>query len=147
MSYAGGGWMLASYGYVHTTGVSASNRAIPNMNYPMGYKWTPDQRESSNGVISLGSGAVHLARNAKYMIMAAGNNPSTGGIDQYSYIYRIFLGNNMYNITFANPNRYHGATGMGGVPQMHLAKFRVEALKGESGSENRYYMKSYAEFA
>ena len=130
--------MLASYGYTHTTGVDAKNQPIPNMNYPLGYKWTPDQRSSSNGVIGLGNGAVHLARNAGYMIMAAGNNPNDGGIDQYSHVYRISLVDNPYTITFANHNRYHGASGSGGIPQMHLARFNVEALKGESGTEIRY---------
>ena len=137
MSYAGGGWMLASYGYVHIAAVHPSNQAIPNMNYPLGYKWTPDQRSSSNGVISLGNGAVHLARNAGYMIMAAGKNPNDGGIDQYSHVYRISLADDPYTITFANHNRYHGANGWKGIPQMHLAKFKVEALKGESGTEIR----------
>ena len=136
--------MLASYGYTHTTGVDPKNQAIPNMNYPLGYKWTPDQRSSSNGVISLGNAAVHLARNAGYMIMAAGNNPNDGGIDQYSHVYRISLVDNPYTVTFANRNRYHGVTGSGGIPQMHLTKFKVEALKGESETEIRYVYNSYA---
>ena len=38
MSFAGGAWMLASYGYVHTSGASKvykNNKAIPNMIIPL----------------------------------------------------------------------------------------------------------------
>ena len=130
MSFAGGAWMLASYGYVHTTGVNANNKAIPNMNNPFGYAWLPTKRSSSNGVINLPHGAVNLANNAHYMIMAAGNNPATGGINQYQYVYRIALKDNPYNISFANHNRYNG----GQPVRMHVQEFIVEALKGESGT-------------
>ena len=37
MTFAGGAWMLASYGYVHATSLNANNKAIPNMNNPNGY--------------------------------------------------------------------------------------------------------------
>ena len=134
MSFAGGAWMLASYGYVHTTGLNSNNKAIPNMNNPFGFAWLPTQRSSSHGVISLPHGAVMMANNARYMIMAAGNNPATGGINQYAYVYRIYLGNNPYNITFANHNRYNG----GQPGRMHVVDFVVEALKGESGTYVRY---------
>ena len=137
MSFAGGAWMLASYGYVHTPGASKfdkNNKGIPNMNNPFGFSWLPTQRSSSHGVISLPHGAVMMANNAHYMIMAAGNNPSTGGINGYTYVYRISLGNNPYNITFANHNRYNG----GRPGRMHVADFVVDALKGESGTYVRY---------
>ncbi|XP_078358649.1 uncharacterized protein LOC144643318 [Oculina patagonica] len=134
MSYAGGAWMLASYGYVHTTRTNANNKAIPNMNNPFGYAWLPTQRSSSNGMINLPHGAVKMANNARYMIMAAGNNPATGGINKYAYVYRIYLKNNPYNITFANHNRYNG----GQPGRMHVVGFVVEALKGESGKYKRY---------
>ena len=68
------------------------------------------------------------------MIMAAGNNPATGGIDQYQYVYRISLKDNPYNISFANHNRYHG----GQPGRMHVQEFFVEALKGESGTYLRF---------
>ena len=87
MSFAGGGWTLASHGYDHTTGLNAKNNAIPNMNNPFGYSWRPNRRSSSNGLINLPDGAVKIANNPSYLIMAAGNNPATVGIDQYAYIY------------------------------------------------------------
>ena len=134
MSFAGGAWMLASYGYVHSTGLNANNRAIPNMNNPYGYAWLPTQRSSSNGLINLPHGAVKMAKNARSMIMAAGNNPATGGINKYAYVYRIDITNNPYNITFANHNRYNG----GQPGRMHVQDFIVEALKGESGTYVRH---------
>ena len=134
MSFAGGAWMLASYGYVHTTGKDANNKAIPNMNNPFGYAWLPNQRSSLSGVINLPHGVVHMANNASYMIMAAGHNPGTGGIDQYAYVYRISLKDNPHNITFANHNRYNG----GQPGRMHVQEFIVEAVKGESGTYVRY---------
>lgn len=103
MTFAGGGWMLASYGYVHTPSGDVSNKdnkAIPNMNNPFGYSWLPNRRSSSNGLINLPHGVVKIANNANYMIMAAGNNPATGGIDQYAFVYRIFLRRNPYKVTF-----------------------------------------------
>jgi len=134
LSFAGGAWMLASYGYVHSQGSNANNKAIPNMNNLFGYSWLPNRRSSSNGVINLPHGAVKMANNARYMIMAAGNNPATGGIDKYAYVYRISLKNNPYNVTFANHNRFHG----GQAGRMHVTSFVVEALKGESGTYARY---------
>jgi len=129
MSFAGGAWMLASYGYVHANGNNANNKAIPNMNNPYGYTWLPTQRSSLNGLINLPHGAVKMANNARYMIMAAGNNPATGGIDEYAYVFRISLKDNPHKITFANHNRYNG----GQPGRMHVQDFVVEALKGESG--------------
>ncbi|KAJ7333655.1 hypothetical protein OS493_017199 [Desmophyllum pertusum] len=134
MSFDGGAWMLASYGYVHTTGLNANNKGIPNMNNLLGYAWLPTQRSSSNGLINLPNGAVKMANNARYMIMAAGKNPATGGINEYTYVYRIDLKNNPYNITFSNHNRYNG----GQPGRMHVTDFVVEALKGESGTYVRY---------
>ena len=134
MSFAGGGWMLASYGYVHTLSENVNNKAIPNMNNPFGYSWHPNRRSSSNGLINLPDGAVKIASNASYMIMAAGNNPAKGGIDQYAFVYRIFLRKNPYKVTFLNHNRFNG----GQQGRMHVTKFVVEALKGESGTYVRF---------
>ena len=137
MTFAGGAWMLASYGFVYSGGMSAvnlNNKAIPNMNNPNGYAWLPTQRSSSNGLINLPHGAVKMANNARSMIMAAGNNPATGGIDQYSYVYRINITDNPYTITFANHNRFNG----GQPGRMHVQDFIVEALKGESGTYVRH---------
>ena len=68
------------------------------MNNPFGYSW--HRHSSSNGLINLLHGAVKIANNANYMIMAVGNNPASGDIDQYAYIYRIFLSKNPYKVTF-----------------------------------------------
>lgn len=139
MSYKGGGWSLASFGYLGSTSCSSNNRAIPNMNVPYGYNWMPLQRSSTHGVISLPHGAVYLARGAKYMIMAAGSNPDTGGIDNYDFVYRISISDNPYTVTFANHNYDFGARWYKyNVKQMHLTNFTVEGLKGESGTYVRY---------
>lgn len=129
--------MLASYGYVATASAGSGNKAIPNMNNPMGYAWRPDRRSSRNGVINLPHGAVMMARSATYMIMAAGNNPNTD-IDQYSHVYRIDLRQNTFNITFANHNAVHGATGSNGIPKMHVNDFLVVGLKGDVGEFERF---------
>ena len=128
--------MLASYSFIYTasSGANGKNKAIPNMNNHFGYNWFPNQRSSSNGLIKLPHGAIKMANNARYMIMAAGNNPATRGIDQYAYVYRISLKNKPYNLTFANHNRFHG----GQAGRMHITSFVVEALKGESEKYVRY---------
>ena len=108
------------------------------MNHPNGFNWNPSMRSNSNGLISLEHGAVNLARGARSMIMAAGNNPATGGIDGYSHVYLIDISQNPYTITFANHNRYHGGVGTSTIPKMHVVEFTVKALKGESGSAKRY---------
>ena len=141
MSYQGGGWTLASYGYVATTAYGAQdkrNKNIPNMNHPNGFNWHPTMRNNSNGLITLEHGAVNLARGARSMIMAAGNNPVSGGIDGYSHVYLIDISHNPYKITFANHNRYHGGVGTSTIPKMHVVGFTVKALKGDSGSAKRY---------
>ena len=134
MSFAGGAWMLTSYGYVYASEFNANNKAIPNMNNPLGYNWSPTNRNSANGLINLPHGAVKMANNARYMIMAAGNNPATGGIDKYAYVYRISLKTKPYKITFTNHNPLNG----GQPGRMHVVNFIVEALKGESGTFSRY---------
>ena len=141
MNYQDGGWTLASYGYVATSADSSfdpRNKDIPNMNHPNGFTWHPNERNNSQGVIALDHGTVNLARNAKFMIMAGGGNPVSGGINQYSFVFFIDISNNPYQITFANHNRYHGATGTPNSPKMHVVEFTVKALKGETGSEKRY---------
>ena len=141
MSFQEGGWTLASYGHVATTGYGVfddGNKNIPNMNHPNGYTWHPNKRNTSQGVIALEHGAVNLARGAKHMIMAGGGNPVSGCINEYSYVYFIDISNNSNKITFANHNRYHGAIGTTNISKMHVVEFTVKALKGETGSEKRY---------
>ena len=138
MKFDKGGWMLASYGYVEVDGDDPRNKLMLNMNCPKGYLWLPQQRRSSHGVISLSRGAVLLASSATYMIMAAGNNPNTGGIDQYNHVYKIGLSDIIWNITFANHNSYHGATGSRNIPRMHLQTFTVYGLKGDLKNYTRF---------
>ena len=126
--------MLASYGYVHYLGTGSDNHAIPNMNNPFGYNWRPNHRAFSNGLIDLPEGAVKMANHARYMIMAGGNNPISGGIDSYTHVYRIYLKYNPYEITFKNHNRYNG----GQSGRMNVTDFVVEGLKVDSGTYHRY---------
>ena len=65
MTFAGGAWMLASYGFVYSGEVSEVNlnsKAIPNMNNPNGYAWLPTLRSSSNGLINLPHYSRHTGR-------------------------------------------------------------------------------------
>jgi hypothetical protein len=72
------------------------------------------------------------------MIMAAGNNPRTGGIDEYKYVYRINLYNITRKITFDNHNAYHGASGSRNIPRMHLQTFTIYGLKGDLKNYTRF---------
>lgn len=138
MKFENGGWMLASYGYVEIDGDDPRNKLMVNMNFPRGYLWLPQQRKSSHGLISLNHGAASLARSATYMIMAAGNNPNTGGINEYSHVYRINISNITRNITFDNHNSYYGASGSRNVPRMHLQAFTIFGLKGDLKNYTRF---------
>lgn len=71
--------------------------------------------------------------------MAAGNNPRTGGVDEYKYVYKIDLRNITHKITFDNHNIYHGASGLRNISPMHLQAFNVNGLKGD--------LKNYTRFA
>lgn len=70
--------------------------------------------------------------------MAAGNNPNTGGIDKYQYVYKINLCNITGEITFDNHNSYHGASGARKVPRMRLQAFAVHGLKGDLKNYTRF---------
>ena len=70
--------------------------------------------------------------------MAAGNNPNTGGIDEYKYVYRINLCNITRKITFENHNAYYGAVGLNNISRMHLEAFTVYGLKGDLRNFTRF---------
>ena len=72
------------------------------------------------------------------MIMAAGNNPNTGGINKYQYVYKINLCNITGEITFNNHNPYHGASGARNIPRMRLQAFAVHGLKGDVRNYTRF---------
>jgi hypothetical protein len=137
-TYDSGGWMLLSYGFVATTGDSPSNFAMPNLNYdqPTGapYSYNPTNRASSHGIVSNAFGgqtALLLARASTQMMFAAGNNPSTGGLDNYSNIYRIDIPNPSA-LTFANHSFTYGGATMG------VSAVTVTGLKGEVGTFSRW---------
>eukprot|EP00043_Microstomoeca_roanoka_P001546 m.33401 g.33401 ORF g.33401 m.33401 type:complete len:627 (-) comp10878_c0_seq1:163-2043(-) len=138
MTFMGGGYMLAAYGHVAGTGTHNLNRAIPPMNHGNGYNWNPTARARSNGVISLPSGAVYLARQSTSMIMAAGNTPETGGLNGYSHVYEIDISHTAGAVTFKNHNRDLGAVGGGGHTMMVPAAYTVRGLRGDSGTAVRF---------
>ncbi len=72
------------------------------------------------------------------MIMAAGNNPHTGGVDEYKYVYKINLCNITHDITFDNHNAYYGASGSRNTSPMHLQAFTVYGLKGDLRNYTRF---------
>ncbi|EGD72440.1 hypothetical protein PTSG_00460 [Salpingoeca rosetta] len=141
MSFQGGGYMLAAYGHIHSSSSHDRNRAIAPLNHPNGYNWSPGARANSNGVIALPFGAVYLARQAETMLMAAGNIPDSGGIDQYTHVYEISITHVRSHITFKNHNRDNGAVGVTGLAKMTPAQFTVTALRGDSGTRTRYALR------
>ena len=61
MSFSGGAWTLAGYGYVHRSAkgtVDKYDKGIPNVNNPFSHVWLPKQRSTSNGLINLPHRAV-----------------------------------------------------------------------------------------
>ncbi|XP_013409281.1 uncharacterized protein LOC106172899 [Lingula anatina] len=132
MDFDGGGWTLVSYGYMHSTGNDGNSRNLVNMNRQNGYNWDPISRANSHGLIPLQDGAIKIANNANYMLMAAGNNPTTGTIDEYSHAYKIDIRHKKYTITFENHSHYKLGT------HMHSQAYTVTAMKGESGTATRY---------
>lgn len=70
--------------------------------------------------------------------MAGGNNPETGGINEYAYVYKIDLRNITQKITFANHNPYYGASGSRNIPRMHLQAFTIYGLKGDLRNYTRF---------
>jgi hypothetical protein len=138
MTYRGGGWCLANVGYVASTGVSRSNKALNNMNRPGGYRWNPNNRASTSMLISLPSGGVNMAKASTHMMMAAGNNPNSGGINSYSHAYEISISHVTQYLNFQNGNRYHlGCTSAFGNARNQNIGFVVRGVKGDIGTWNK----------
>lgn len=136
MTYDGGGWMLLAYGFVANTGDTTANFAIPNLNHPGGfgtYAYNPTNRASTNGLVQTTQNqktAMLLAKGATEMIMAAGGNPSSGGIDNYTYVYKFDIPD-PGALTFANhTNQYNS--------NMSVSQVQVTGLKGDIGTFTRW---------
>lgn len=134
-SWDSGGWMLVAYGYVATTGDSTSNWAMPNLNNDAStYGYTPTNRASTYGLVLSPGGqksGLLLHQGATQVTYAAGNNPVTGGIDSYGYVYRINIPSPA-SLTFANHSYTYGGATMG------VSTVGVTGLKGDVGAWTRY---------
>jgi hypothetical protein len=135
MSYDSGGYMLLSYGYLSSTS-GGSNMINLNADRLSGTNWSydPTNRASSRGIILTPGGqksSVYIANKSTYMIMAAGGNPSTGGIDNYSYVYRFAMPTPSA-LTFTN------ATYGTYDDDQSNATVTVTGLKGDIGTWTRY---------
>lgn len=134
MSYDGGGYMLLAYGFVGSTADSSSNWNIPNLNHD-GTSWpyNPTSRAGGHGVLPGSTGqrtALLIAKTCSTFLMAAGGNPNTGGVNEYSFIYTFPIPSPSV-LTFNN----HALGNNGG---MNIATVTVTALKGQSGTYTRY---------
>ena len=138
LSYDNGGYMLLAYGYVASTNDSSSNKAIPNLNHDgTAWSYTPTSRASANGLVlspSSQKSALLLAKSSTTMIMAAGGNPSSGGIDGYSYVYRFPIPDPAA-LTFNNHSYYYNSS------MTNTSGFTVTGLKGDIGTWTRYTIK------
>lgn len=134
MSYDGGGYMLLAYGFVGNTQSNSSNFGIPNLNHnSTQFSYTPTSRASTHGLVQSPNGqqsALLIARASTILLMAAGNNPSTGGIDGYSNVYRFPIPDPSA-LTFENHAVQHSSN-------QNVATVTVTALKGDSGTYTRY---------
>lgn len=134
MSYDGGGWMLLAYGYVNSTGDDSANKNIPNLNHNgTQYSYSPTSRASSNGLVSPNGGqqtAVKLTQKSRYIMFAAGSNPSSGGINSYDYVYRMEIPGPT-QVTFQNHSFYINSN-------LTIASVTVNGLKGDVGTWTRW---------
>lgn len=135
LSYDGGGYMLLAYGYVANTGDNSLNKAIPNLNHDgTAWSYTPTSRASQNGLVlspSSQKSALLLAKASTTMIMAAGGDPSSGGIDGYSYVYKFGIPSPSA-LTFNNHSYYYNGS------MTNSGAITVTGLKGDIGTWTRY---------
>ena len=73
-----------------------------NLNRPNGFRWSPTARRSTHMLINLPSGGVNMAKASTHMMMAAGRNPGSGGINGYSYAYEISIAHVTQYLNFQN---------------------------------------------
>ena len=134
LSFDSGGWMLLAYGYVASTSDSSSNYAIPNLNHDgTAWSYNPTSRASTNGLVTTPNGqqtALLLAKSSTEILFAAGNNPSSGGIDSYPYVYKFDIPNPSA-LTFANHTYYYNSS-------MTNSTVTVKGIKGDIGTWTRY---------
>jgi hypothetical protein len=134
MSYDGGGWMMLAYGYTDASDRGSANYAIPNLNHDgTVYAYNPTSRASNHGMVStpaLQKSALLIAKASTFFLMAAGNNPSSGGIDAHSYVYRFPIPNPS-SLTFNNHTFWYNGN-------MGTSTVTVTGLKGDSGTWTRY---------
>lgn len=135
LSYDSGGYMLLAYGYVSSTGDDSANKAIPNLNHDgTAWAYAPTNRASTNGLVlspSSQKSALLIAKSSTYMIMAAGSNPTTGGIDSYTYVYKFGIPSPS-SLTFNNHSYYYNGS------MTNSSGLTVTGLKGDTGTWTRY---------
>lgn len=138
MTYDGGGWMLLAYGYVGSTGDSSSNYAIPNLNHDStSWSYNPTSRNGTNGLVASPNSqksALLIAKSCTYVMFAAGNNPSTGGLDGYSHIAKAQIPDPSL-LTFNNHTYYYNGS------MTNSEGIIVTGLKGDVGTWTRYTIK------
>ena len=134
MSYDGGGWMMLSYGYTDGTDRGLGNYAMPNLNHDgTAYSYNPTVRASNHGLVASPNSqksALLIAKASTTFLMAAGSNPSTGGINSYDYVYKFPIPDPSV-LTFENHNVNHSSN-------QNVATVTVTGLKGETGTYTRY---------
>lgn len=130
----GGGWMLCAYGYAASSDATNSNNlTIPNLNHDGSqFSYTPNSRATARGLIASPSGqksTLLLAKASTEILMAAGGNPSSGGINGYTYAWKFTIPSPS-SLTFEN----HSATYNSAQP---IDTVTVTALQGDSGTATR----------
>ena len=139
MTYDGGGWMLLAYGYVNSAGDDGANRLIPNLNHDgTSFSYTPTSRASAQGLVTpcgAQQTAVKLTRASIEMLYGCGANPSTGGIDNYTYVYKYNIPSPA-SITYRNHSRYFA--NQTDITAAGVSTVIVTGLKGDTGTWTRY---------
>jgi hypothetical protein len=134
MSYDGGGWMMLSYGYTDGTDRGLGNYAMPNLNHDgTAYSYNPTVRASNHGLVASPNSqksALLIAKASTTFLMAAGSNPSTGGINSYDYVYKFPIPNPSA-LTFNNHSFWYNSS-------MTTSTVTVTGLKGDTSSYTRY---------
>lgn len=131
MSFDNGGWMMLAYGHVSSIGGGTN---LPNLNHDgTVYSYNPTSRASAAGLVTPNGNqqtALQLAKASTEILFAAGGNPSTGGIDSYTYAYKFTIPNPSA-LTFANHSYDNSAS-------MTVSTVTVTGLKGETGTWTGY---------
>lgn len=150
MDYDGGGYMLVAWGHVANTGDdsgASGNYGIPNLNCnDSSYAYNATSRNGTHGLVTpVGNQttAVRLFRAAQESIWAAGGTPSTGGIDNYTYVYKVIIPsptrltftNHIVDLTSANTGTETAST--------PVATVTVRGMKGDVGNVTKYTFRDF----